>query len=277
MKNTFKIAGIQYSPSTDVERNLSKAASLVKLAASEGAKIICLPQLFNTHWFPAEIDNANFSLAETKDGRSVGFLREEAKKHGSVVIGSIFEEDNGSYYNTAFVAGPEGDIIGKYRKVHVPQIPLWEEKAYFKPGDLGFPVIKTPFGNIGVLLCWDIFFPEAFRILVLKGAQMIFAPTASAFIHSHRKWERAICAAAHANGCFIFRVNRVGRELRQEFYGKSFCAGPDGDLIGDPSGSCDGIIVAEIDLAELNSVRNDWVFLKDRRPGEYKEILESGS
>lgn len=278
MDNTFKVAGVQVSCGPDIEKNLSKAKGLIEVAAGEGAKIICLPQLFNSPWFPANIDQKNFSLAEKEDGASVAFLREQASKYSSVIIGSIFEEDSGSYYNTAFVVGPDGGIIGKYRKIHVPQLPLWEERAYFKPGDLGFPVFKTPYGTIGVQLCWDIFFPEGFRILALKGAQMVFAPTAAAFIHSHKKWERAICAASHANSIFIFRVNRVGKEDRQEFYGKSFCAGPDGELIGgEPSGSSDGIVLAEINLSELNSIRNDWVFLKDRRPEEYKEILESGS
>ena len=118
--------------------------------------------------------------------------------------------------------------------MHIPELPLWEEKAYFKPGDLGFPVFKTPFATIGVQICWDIFFPEGFRILALKGAEIVFAPTASAFYHSHRKWERAIAAASHANGIYIFRVNRTGREEKQEFYGRSFCVGPDGEFTTKP-------------------------------------------
>lgn len=273
MSRKIKTAGIQLAPSNDRDRNISKAGMLVELAVNEGAKIIALPQLFSCPWFPATIDQNNFSLAETEDGPTVQFLKDAAAKHGVVLIGSIFEEDNGRYFNTAFVAGPEG-IIGRYRKMHVPQIPLWEERAYFSPGDLGFPVFKTPFGTIGVQLCWDIFFPEGFRILSLKGAEAIFALTASAFEHSSKKWERAISAAAHANGLFIFRVNRVGQEEKQEFYGKSFCVGPDGEFIDAPSGSSEGIIIAEVDLADVSSVRTEWVFLKDRRPEEYKDILE---
>ncbi|MBI1910788.1 MAG: acyltransferase [Deltaproteobacteria bacterium] len=275
MKKTLKISGIQLFPTTDKEKNLSKAAMLIELAAGEDAKIISLPQLFNTRWFPASIDKSNLELAEKEDGRAITFVREVAAKHGVVLIAPIFEEDDGKYYNTAFVIGPDGNIIGKYRKVHVPQLPLWEERAYFSPGDLGFPVFKTPFGNIGVQICWDIFFPEGFRILALKGAQIVFAPTASAFEHSQKKWERAIAAAAHANGTFIFRLNRVGKEEKQEFYGRSFCVGPDGEFLEKPSGSSEGVVLAEIDLAELATVRNEWVFLKDRRPEEYKEILES--
>ncbi len=194
--------------------------------------------------------------------------------HGTKEGSAIFEKEAGNYFNTAFVIGAKGEIIGRYRKVHVPQIPLWEEKAYFKPGDLGFPVFKTPFAAIGVQICWDVFFPEGFRILALKGAEVIFVPTASAFEHSQRKWERAIMAAAHANGVFILRVNRIGKEERQEFYGRSFCAGPDGEFVNNPSGASPGVVLTELDLGEVTRMRNEWVFLKDRRPEEYKEILE---
>lgn len=276
MKRIIKIAGLQLASSPDREKNLTKAALLVKLAVQEGAKVLSLPQLFNTRWFPATIDPRNFSLAEPESGPTITYLREAAERNGVVLIAPIFEEDGGDYFNSAFVIGTKGEIIGKYRKMHVPQIPLWEEREYFKPGNLGFPVFDTPFGRIGVQLCWDIFFPEGFRILALKGAEIIFAPTASAFEHSHKKWERAISAAAHSNGVFILRVNRVGKEEKQEFYGRSFCAGPDGEFISKPSGTSEGVVLADVDLSDMNTVRNEWVFLKDRRPEEYKEILEGG-
>lgn len=275
MSNILKIAGIQLSSSAELGKNLSKTALLVELAYHEGARIMALPQLFNTRWFPSAIDNRNFSLAEKEDGRTITFLRELAARLKVVLIAPIFEEDSGDYFNTAFVIGPEGNIIGKYRKVHVPQLPLWEERAYFKPGDLGFPVFETPFAKIGVQLCWDVFFPEGMRILALKGAKIIFAPTASAFVHSQKKWERAIAAAAHANGVFIFRVNRIGKEDKQEFYGRSFCVRPDGEFLTKPSGPSEGVVLSEVDLGEVSDMRNEWVFLKDRRPGEYKEILEN--
>ena len=275
MTRKIKTAGVQLAPTPDRDRNLAKAGMLAEVAAEEGAKIIAFPQLFSLPWFPAAIDKKNMALAESAEsGPTAAFLRETAVRLGVVLIGSIFEKDGGSYFNTAMVAGPSG-VIGTYRKVHVPQIPLWEERAYFTPGDMGFPVFDTPYGRLGVLLCWDIFFPEAFRILALKGAEMVFAPTASAFDHSHKKWERAISAAAHANGFFVFRVNRVGREEKQEFYGKSFCCGPDGEMLDEPSGASEGVVMAEAELSEVASVRNEWVFLKDRRPGAYTEITEA--
>ncbi len=274
MEKTVKIAGLQLASSNDGAKNLSKAKELVELAAYEGAKIITLPQLFNTRWFAHKIDEKNFALAEKADGPAVSAMREAASKNGVVIAASIFEEDGGSFYNTAFVIGVKGEVIGRYRKVHVPLIPLWEERAYFKPGDLGFPVFDTPFARIGVQICWDVFFPEGMRILALKGAELVLVPTASAFEHSHKKWERAICASAHANGLYIMRVNRTGKEEKQEFYGKTFCVRPDGEFVHKPSGSSTGVILADIDLSDVAAVRKEWVFLKDRRPGEYKEILE---
>ncbi|OGP15979.1 MAG: hypothetical protein A2V21_313185 [Deltaproteobacteria bacterium GWC2_55_46] len=274
MKKKIKTAGIQLAAGPDRERNISKAAMLVELAAKEGAKVIALPQLFSSPWFPASIDQKNFSYAEKEDGPTVTFLKEAATRHNAVLVGGVFEEDNGKYFNTAYVVGPDG-IIGKYRKVHVPQIPLWEERAYFSPGDLGFPVFDTPYGKIGVQICWDVFFPEGWRILALKGAELVLALTASAFEHSYRKWERAIAASAHANSFFVFRVNRVGKEYKHEFYGKSFCCGPDGEMIEKPSGASEGVVLAEIDLGEVSAVRSEWVFLKDRRPGEYARITEA--
>ncbi len=260
-----------------LEDNLRKAASLIEIAAEKGAKIITLPQLFNRPWFPASVNQEDLSLAETEEGESITFLRDAAEKNKVVLIAGIFEKSGDEHFNTAFVLGPDGGIIGRYRKMHVPQIPLWEERSYFKPGDLGFPVFKTPFAAIGVQLCWDIFFPEGFRILALKGAEIVFAPTASAFLHSKTKWERAICAAAHANGFFIFRVNRVGVEGEQEFYGRSFCVRPDGEFLVPPSGSSEGIILSEVELSDIAAARSSWVFLKDRRPSEYKEILKKNA
>ncbi|MBE9529097.1 MAG: acyltransferase [Proteobacteria bacterium] len=275
MNRTVKTAAVQMAPSADRDRNLRKAAELIELAASEGAEIIALPQLFNSEWFPFEINTAHLSKSESADGPSVTAMQEAALKHKSVVIAPIFEAYQGAHFNTAFVIGPDGKIIGRYRKIHIPQIPLWEEGSYFAPGDLGFPVFKTPNATIGVQLCWDVFFPEGFRTLALKGAEIVFTPTASAFYHSHAKWERAIAAAAHSNGFFVFRVNRVGDEAQQEFYGRSFAVHPDGEMLVEPGGAGEGIVVASMDLSEIATTRNEWVFLKGRRPELYKEISKS--
>jgi len=277
MEKTLSIAGVQMASTAALEENLTKAASLIDIAADKGARIIALPQLFNRPWFPAAIREEDLGLAEEEDGRSITFLRGIAAKKGVVLIAPIFEKAGSDLFNTAFVLGPDGEITGRYRKMHVPAIPLWEERSYFKPGDLGFPVFKTPFGTIGVQLCWDIFFPEGFRILALKGAEVVFAPTASAFLHSRKKWERAISAAAHANGFFVFRVNRVGTDGELEFYGRSFCVRPDGEFIVPPSGSSEGIILAEVNLEDIAAARSSWVFMKDRRPTEYREILKKNA
>ena len=274
MKNIVKTAGIQIHPSSDRDETLKRVAGLIRLASENGAQIISLPQLFSLPWFPYKIDDSAFSLAETEDGPTVSFVREISEKTGTVIIAPVFEKAGDDYFNTAFVV-EKGKVLGKYRKVHVPQIPLWEERSYFKPGDLGFPVFKTSFATIGVLLCWDIFFPEAFRVLALNGALAIFAPTASAFYHSFVKWETAIQAASHANGIFIFRVNRVGKEEKQEFYGRSLCFGPDGEFVTKPAGATEGVVLVDMDLNVVNEVRSVWVFLKDRSPGNYKVIVKA--
>lgn len=274
MKKAIKLAGIQLRCVPETAKNLTKALSLIEVASGEGGQVIALPQLFSTLWFPATIDKANLSLAESEDGQTVTALRESAAKLGVVIVAPIYEEDNGERFNTAFVIDVDGSIAGKYRKMHVPALPLWEEKTYFKPGNLGFQVFKTRYANIGVQICWDVFFPEGARILALRGAELIIAPTASAFLHSAARWERAIAASAQSNGLFIFRVNRTGAEAQQEFYGRSFCAGPDGEFVAQPSGGQDGVVIVDIDLGAIADARCDWTFLKDRRPEEYTEITE---
>ena len=274
MNKSLIVAGIQLAPTHEKKRNIKKAGSLIEIAASEGARIIALPQLFNTGWFPASIDKSNFSLAEEADGQTITSLSETAVKTKSVLIAPIFEKEGERFFNTAFIIGPTGEVLGKYRKVHVPQIPLWEERSYFAPGDLGFPVFKTDVATIGVQLCWDTFFPEGFRLLALKGAEIIFVPTGAAFFHSHKKWERAIAAAAHSNSLFIMRINRVGAEGPQEFYGRSFTVRPDGEFVSEPSGASEGVVLSQIDLSDIATTRAEWVFLKDRRPELYEGITE---
>lgn len=275
MDKKIKIAGVQMVASPETDKNLSKAAMLIDIAAADGASIVALPQLFNTRWFMHSIDKANFELAESEDGPSITKMREAALKNKCAVIAPIFEVYDNNYYSTAFVIGEDGELIGKYRKIHIPKLPLWEEREYFKPGDLGLPIFKTRNATIGVLICWDIFYPEAWRVLALKGAQIVFAPTASAYEHSRKKWERAIQSAAHANGIFAMRVNRTGKEEKQEFYGGSFCAGPDGDFVVKPGGALEGVVVAETNLADIDIVRREWAFMEGRAIEAYKEILEN--
>ena len=272
----LKIAGIQFFADHDKCKNIEKAKNLISIAAENGANIVCLGELFNTIWFPKETNEELFSLAEDEDGETISNIRKVAKENNLIVISPIFEiGKDGKYYNSAFVIDENGDILGKYRKIHIPNIPLWEEKFYFSPGNLGFPVFKTKYANIGIQICWDNFFPEGARILALKGAEIIFLPTAAAFA-SQYKWKTLVSANAISNGMFIFRINRVGKEEKQHFYGKSFCVSPEGELLDEPSGNGEGIALVNIDLNEIEIVRKEWNFMRDRRGEVYKEILDGG-
>lgn len=269
----LKVAGVQMHCFPDKKRNLEKAEHLSLIAAEQGAKIICFQELFHTHWFPVDINPSHFQLAESIPGPTTDTFCNLALKNEIVIILPMFEKDDrGLYFNSAAVIDADGQLIGKYRKIHVPQIPLWEEKAYFQPGNLGFPVFSTRYARVGIQICWDNFFPEGTRILALKGAQIILAPTAAA-LTSQKKWEKVICANAAMNGLFIFRVNRVGKEAKQHFYGNSFCADPEGELLDLPSGRQQGLVMVNIDLPEIERTRRVWTFLPDRRPQIYGEIL----
>lgn len=269
-----KLAGIQISCSEEKERNIEKALKLTQIAIEKGANLICFQELFTTHWFPREMNKRHFSLAEKIEGVTISRMRKLAKENEVVLICPIFESDQNCFYNSAVVIDANGEILGSYRKIHVPQIPLWEERYYFSTGNHGFPVFRTKFAPVGIQICWDNFFPEGSRILALKGAKILFAPTAAAFA-SQRKWETVISSNAIANGVYIFRVNRVGSEEKQDFYGKSFCISPEGELLDKPTGLKDSIALIEIDLKTIDKVRREWPFLKDRRPEIYKEIAEN--
>ena len=267
-----KLAGIQITCCEEKERNIEKAVRFAKIAIEKGAHIICFQELFTTHWFPREMNKRYFSLAERVDGLTIGTMRTLAKEHGVVLICPIFEIEEDSFYNSAVVVDAGGKILGSYRKIHVPQIPLWEERYYFSSGNHGFPVFQTKFAPIGVQICWDNFFPEGSRILALKGAKILFSPTAAAFA-PQRKWETVISSNAIANGVYIFRINRVGSEEKQDFYGRSFCISPEGELLDKPTGMKDSIALIEIDLKNIDQTRKEWPFFKDRKPDSYKEIL----
>jgi N-carbamoylputrescine amidase len=267
----LKVAGIQLSCHEEKEKNIEKAVKLAQIAIEKGAKIICFPELFATPWFPREMNHEHFSYAEKMDGPSVASMQKLSRDHGVAIICPIFEKGEDGFFNSAVVIDAGGMLLGQYRKIHVPQIPLWEEKYYFSPGNLGFPVFQTKFAVIGIQICWDNFFPEGSRILALKGAQVIFSPTAAAFA-SHKRWETVISGNAISNGLYIFRINRVGSEEKQDFYGRSFCVSPEGELMDQPTGMKEAIALIDIDLNEIERVRKEWCFLKDRRPEAYEEI-----
>ena len=268
----IRIAGIQMACGEVKRKNIDRAVRLVGLAAERGARIICLQELFSTHWFPRGINKESFELAESLNGPTFEAMQPLAREKEVVLICPIFEKEGEDvFYNSAVVIDAGGKILGVYRKVHIPQIPLWEEKSYFSPGDKGFPVFHTAYGRVGVQICWDNFFPEGTRCLALGGAQIVFSPTAAAFA-SQERWRTMISANAMANGIFIMRVNRVGSEERQDFYGRSFCVGPEGELIGSPSGIKEGILFADVDPREIARYRREYPFLCDRRPKTYKQI-----
>ena len=269
----MKVAGIQMKCFTDPEQNIQKAVYMLKMAAEEKARIVCFQELFYTHWFPKGKDERNFVLAEEIHGPLIKTLKQKAKELQIVIVAPIFEREDKTYYNSCVVIDQNGVLLGVYRKNHLPQIPLWEETYYFSVGNLGFPVFHTQSATIGIQMCWDNFFPEGARILALKGAQIIFCPTACAFA-SYQKWEKMIAANAIANGVFCFRVNRVGDEGEQHFYGRTFCIDPNGHSMMKPSSHHDGIIMADIDLGLIDKVRKGWSFLKDRRPEIYTEVVQ---
>ena len=271
-----RLAGIQIYCCEEKERNLEKAIKLSQIAIDKGANIICFQELFTTYWFPKEMEKRHFSYAEKIDGPSIMKMQKLAKEKEVVLVCPIFEmEEERFFYNSAVVIDAGGEILGAYRKIHVPQIPLWEERYYFSSGNLGFPIFKTRFAAVGVQICWDNFFPEGARILALKGAQIIFSPTAAAFA-SQRKWEIVIASNAISNGVYIFRVNRVGSEEKQDFYGRSFCISPEGDFLDKPTGMKEGIALIDINLKNIDKARKEWPFFKDRRPEVYKEISQEG-
>lgn len=266
-----KVAGIQMACVSEREKNLAQAATLGRLAAEHGARVICYQQLPSTAWFPRERDQRHFALAEDENGPTLSALRPVAAEAGVTLICPLFERaPDGAFFNTAMVVGPDGGLLGRYRKVHVPDLPLWEERYYFRPGDDGFPVFESQGLRFGVQLCWDNFFPEGSRRLALGGAELIFAPNAAAFATT-RRWETVLAANAIVNNIYVFRVNRVGREERQDFYGRSVCIDPNGEFLQPPSGMHDGVVLSEVDPAAARAVREEWSFLRDRRPEAYAE------
>jgi N-carbamoylputrescine amidase len=268
----MRIAGIQITASSDPERTVARAIEMAEIAAEKQARIICYPELFLSQWFPKEENKSSFALALSCLGATLSRFQQASQRTKTVLVVPFFEAANDRYYNAAAVYD-SGKLLGTYRKLHLPDIPLYRERFYFSPGDSGLPVFETSQGRIGIQICWDNLFPEASRALALKGAELILAPTAAA-LNNHRHWETAISANAFANNIFIFRVNRVGKEGPISFYGRSFCVDPWGELVSELAGGKEAIVLADIDPKERTAANETWGFLKHRRPADYGDLVK---
>ncbi len=268
----IKIAGIQISPTESVEQNLSKALRYIEHAVTSGASMVCFPQLFLLPWFLGEESDEARVHAIAADHEMMQRFSNAARQYEAVLVCPFYEDSDGQTYSAAAVYDADGSLAGIYRKVHIPDIPGWREKCYFAPGDRGMPVFDTSRGRIGVQLCWDNFFPEGTRALALAGAEIILAPTAAAYA-SQERWYHVISANAFVNNVFIFRVNRVGHDHGLDFYGHSFCVDPFGELIAEPVGLQESILMAEVDLARVGEAREQSGFFRDRREQLYRELL----
>jgi len=267
------------SAGEDIKRNLDKAVAGIDAAAKKGAGVVCLQELFRSRYFPRVEDAANFKLAETIPGPTTDALGGVAKKKKVVVIAALFEKRSaGIYHNTAVVIGADGSILGKYRKMHIPDDPGFYEKFYFAPGDLGFLSFDTAVAKIGVLICWDQWFPEAARLTALSGAEILFYPTAIGWLPTEpptvaraqrSAWELVQRGHAVANGVYVAVPNRVGREGKLKFWGGSFVAGPSGEVIAQAGSEREEILIARCDLEKIAEARQSWPFLRDRRIDAY--------
>ncbi len=289
----FTAAVVQMSCSPQPSDNLERALAHIRQAAHNGAQIVCLPELFCTQYFCQREDASLFDLAESIPGPASIALSEVARQEKVTVIGSLFEKRApGLYHNTAIVISPLGEIIGTYRKMHIPDDPLYHEKFYFTPGDLGFGAIDTPVGRVGPLICWDQWYPEAARLTALQGANILFYPTAIGWhpaekekygAAQHDAWLTIQRSHAIANGVFVAAANRVGHEHGDirgnaaagpglEFWGGSFICGPFGEILSHASHDKEEVLAAEINLKHLEDVRRNWPFLRDRRIDFYDGI-----
>ncbi|HUG92447.1 MAG TPA: carbon-nitrogen hydrolase [Planctomycetaceae bacterium] len=277
---------VQMRCTTDSDRNLAAAIDGVRDAARRGAHVVCLPELFRSQYFCQSEDHSRFELAEPVPGPTTEALGRVAAELGVVIIASLFERRApGLYHNTAAVIDADGRYLGKYRKMHIPDDPLFYEKFYFTPGDLGFQVFPTRFARAGVLVCWDQWYPEAARLTAMRGAEVLFYPTAIGWHPGekaefgqtqHESWELIQRSHAVANGCYVVAVNRTGHEGDPgggiEFWGQSFVADPSGTVLARAAVDREEVLVVPIDLARLDTVRTHWPFLRDRRIDAYGDL-----
>ncbi len=289
MIKKVKIGIIQSKISDNIQKNINSAIKNIKKAALKKAKIICMPELFLSNYFCQTESHSNFKLAEKIPGKTTKIFCQLANKLQIVLMISLFEKKtHGFYHNTSIVISEKGKILSKYRKMHIPDDPGYYEKFYFTPGDLGFKSVKTKFGKIGPLICWDQWFPEAARLTALKGAQIIFYPTAIGWHPKEKKkfgksqldsWVTMQKSHAIANGTYVVAINRVGAERKGnkkiEFWGNSIIIDPNGQIIGKLGNKKEGILIREINYNKIDSVREHWPFLRDRRIDFYKGILKN--
>jgi N-carbamoylputrescine amidase len=290
-KNLVRLGLLQHACTANPAANRRKTLALAERAAQGGAQIICTQELFASQYFCQSEDYENFKLAESIPGPGTAAFQKLAKKHKVVIVASLFEKRTaGVYHNTAAIIDADGKLLGTYRKMHIPDDPLYYEKFYFTPGDLGFRTWQTRYGKIGVLICWDQWYPEGARLTALQGAQILFYPTAIGWhpgekrangAKQHGAWETIQRSHAVANGCYVAAVNRIGHEVLPgvggdgiEFWGQSFVAGTSGEILSKASANREEVLIVPVDLAQVDQTRTHWPFLRDRRIDAYGPITQ---
>jgi N-carbamoylputrescine amidase len=286
-----KVGLIQTACSPDPAANLRKTLHAVERAARQDARIICTQELFRSQYFCQSEDHKYFKLAEPIPGPSTAAFQKLAKKHRAVIIASLFEKRaSGVYHNTAAIIDADGSLLGVYRKMHIPDDPLYYEKFYFTPGDLGFRSWQTRYAKIGVLICWDQWYPEGARLTALQGAEILFYPTAIGWHPEEKKkygalqhsaWETIQRSHAIANGCYVCVPNRIGHEKLAgvdgdgiEFWGQSFVAGTSGEILAKASSNKEETLIVPLDLKKVDTTRTHWPFLRDRRIDAYGNLTK---
>jgi N-carbamoylputrescine amidase len=283
MADSVRVGLVQLTAEDTPAANVRKTLPRIEEAAAKGAKIIGLQEMFTTKYFCVTQDPKHFDLAEPiETGPSVTELAKAAKRLGVVIVAPLFEARGSEvYHNTAAVIDADGTVLGKYRKMHIPQDPGFEEKFYFTPGDLGFRTWKTAHGDIGVLICWDQWYPEAARLTALGGAQILFYPTAIGWLPEekaalgraqHNAWETVQRGHGVANGCYVAATNRVGTEGRTQFWGQSFVSDPYGEIVARASVEQEEVLLADCDLVKQREFRRIWPFFRDRRIDAYGDL-----
>jgi N-carbamoylputrescine amidase len=287
--SVVRLGLLQAQCSPDPAANLKKALHMAERAAKQRAQIICTQELFRSQYFCQEENHEHFKLAEPIPGPSTEAFQKLAKKHGVVIIASLFEKRaSGVYHNTAAIIDATGELLGIYRKMHIPDDPLYYEKFYFTPGDLGFRAWPTKFGKIGVLVCWDQWYPEGARLTAMHGAEVLFYPTAIGWHpkekaefggKQHGAWEIVQRSHGVANGCYVAVPNRVGHEKPAggdgiEFWGQSFVSGTSGEILAQASERKEEVLIVPVDLAKVDVTRTHWPFLRDRRIDAYSDLTK---